>query len=381
MKSLISIVQGWVRLRGGTDGSILGNDGDTLKTTGAIKDPITGFTAKINSLRQIESTASVGDVTFGDVIVGEDQFPDTWFQITTFGLATDQVTIEVDDLSLSKVITLTGATDIFTAAQVIVDALLGDSNWTDVFDITKVEDNAIVHLLSHKRAEAATHADANDFEVSVTLGTTTIFLPTGFDTIIRRPKKTMLSRSRKDRRIGLLGFEGDVTTRESGRPPKVFNLQTSASSEDMRVDGSGTDVVFKLSNDSTFDTSRNFTVTQLRLFATAGSIQIGKFIEVPALTVGMLVQIRSKGELSFQENLKLVDNIHHKFSIGKDAKFDPIFGAGDASLVATIEAPFDIIKTGIHATDDDIIATIRDDLNNASIKILGMDVIGFYEEI
>jgi len=174
-----------------------------------------------------------------------------------------------------------------------------------------------------------------------------------------------------------LGISGTVSADPTGRPPVTFFLQRSDAGtfdfkRDQSVNGSVTSVEFTLKNNSTFDPTRAFQVRQIRIHAVAGAIQIGKWIEVPALTNGFLVEITSAGSLSFSENLKLTEDIFQRFSIGRSSKYD-IISEGKDALVATFENDFKIEES-----NDDITALVRDNLSSAAITRHEIEILGFY---
>ena len=154
--------QGGDTLLRGPDGTTIGNIGDRLKLNAHIADPISGVRVKVNPSGEIETTASVGSISF-DNLLSQDLFADTWFEVLTFGLATDVVRIQIPDNSIDISITLTGATDILTARDRIITVLQADSSFNVLYEAVKVLDNAIIHISSLKLSEAGEHLDIADF--------------------------------------------------------------------------------------------------------------------------------------------------------------------------------------------------------------------------
>jgi len=312
---------------------------------------------------------------------GRDNNPDTWCRVDVAGAVGDTVTISIPDDSCTVVTTLTAteAADAIATTDLMVSDFNANGTCSALYKAKRVKDNPVMMVAALKIDGIAERPDAGDFNCDPT-GTTTV--TEGFDNIISREKLIRVIPDRDDPRVGATDVKGRVGVTETGRPPRRFFLKTSGGSQDFSIDGSGTPVVFKLSDDPNYDSTKRLTVVEVRMHANAGSIQLGaeKYIEVPELTNGVLLEIRSGCELAYTETFKLSEDIHQRFAFGAGSKFELILGSGDASLVAVLARPIIIEPTGVCGTDDDITATIRDDLSTSSISRYEMMIVGFFED-
>ncbi len=335
-----------------------------------------------------------GSKTTSQVAIrGRDPLPDSWFSITNTGATGDTITIDIaattndpstpdrDLPAFSKIFTtLVGEVgdDVALATRMVSEINLDAGALSSEISAILVEDdeNAVVFITSKKSGEFFERVGTNDFTVTVT---GTALVNVGFDNFIQRFKESELARSSTDPRRGVLGVSGSITAQTEGRPPMLLFLEDSSNSQDMSIDGSSVPVEFKISNNADYDNTMDLLVTQLRMHAVASSIDTGaaKYIEVPVLTNGHLITIRSDNDISYSENLKLVEDIQHRFSIGANSKFQRELGAGQPSLTAEFNNPFFIRKTGTFPTADDVTVTVRDDLSTSSILRLEMAVVAF----
>jgi len=345
-----------------------------------------GVKADVNLISG-KNRLAVDSLTQVEELLGETVFPQTYITIDVVGAIGDTLKTDIAAPSAVSVTTtvVSGDSDNDFAKR-HRDELNADGNFSSLYKATTPRDSHLVCIQS--LLIQTTREIAGD--VAITL-TGSMAATLGFDVIVVQPLPLALFPASQDCRKGTISVQGIIGIVESGRPPKRLLLESSSSLPgqggpnplaDQSIDGSSTDRVFTLSNNSSFDTSRDFLVTELRIESTAGSMQLGaeKYIEVSELSTGHLFEVRSDGNLEYNENLKLMEDIHHAFAFGGGSKFDLITGSGDVSLVAVFSRPFFIRKTGTFATDDDVMVTVRDDLSSTSIGRLQVSAVGFFEE-
>ena len=202
-----------------------------------------------------------------------------------------------------------------------------------------------------------------------------------FDTIDERNIDLAIFPSTDDCTKGTINVQGEVGSLITGRPPEIFRLETSANSSSMRVNGSITPVEFRLTNNSNWDPDRNFVCSQIRIVASAQSIEYGsnQFFKIAALTNGVDMVIRSGGAQRYTVNFKTCDDILEDFSVGTSARAQREEGTGNDIVLYTFDVPFRVRRSGTFSTDDDIIVTINDDITSGQITRFRMTAVGFYE--
>ena len=329
-------------------------------------------------------------------IFGQDPHATSWFYIGTatdadgVGAAGDTVRVQIP-AAVSPLDLIYPAVDVTTTvtagcvsdpnpeiclAEDICDDLNSDSDFQDSeWECIVIKDHSGVFIENKLFNE---FGERTTWTVSST-GTTVV--NQAFPDFVRRGLPTELQRSPNDPRQGILAISGEIQTNPAGKPIRRFFLRRSNGSRDMSING-GAGVYFTLQNDPDYDPARTLIITEIRLHSTAGSIQLGaeKFIEVSELDNGMLWEIRGNCALTYTENLKLAEDIHHRFAFGESSRFDLILGSGDASLVATLVRPIIIRKTNDCTIHDDVSVLIRDDLSTSSISRIEVMVVGFYED-
>ena len=181
-------------------------------------------------------------VTVVDQILGKDDFADSWFRIEDTGDAGDTITVYIKGTSndpsspdrdrpdYTKVFTIQAGEvgDELVLRDSIISELNADANFDAYFTASSIKDNAVVHIQSIFRGEFWEVASANDFNVT-TSGNASI--TKGFDNLIRRSKTTSLAADPDNKRVGVLGISGTVTT----QPGSIANslqeyLKNSSSS-------------------------------------------------------------------------------------------------------------------------------------------------------
>ena len=327
-----------------------------------------------DGIRKLQTTATATvESLFGEVV-----FPYTYIEINSIGVNGDTIRVQIPADSVDVTVTKTASeTDVNDLAKKLRDALNANSFFNPLYKASTPRES---HLVCIEALLIQTVRSASGSVIVTTTGSLTATL--GFDTIIDRKISLALFPHPRDCRKGTISVVGEIGVLESGRPPKRLLLHTSGSSPAMNVNGSSTNVVFKLTNNTLYDQTRDLVVTELRFEATANTITVGqdKYVGINALTVGHRIQIRSDGNLEYDENMLGSHDILHSFAFGVGSKFQLEISSGDDCLVAVFARPFFIRKAGTFGTPDDIIVTVRDDLSSTQIKRLQMAVIGFFED-
>jgi hypothetical protein len=319
---------------------------------------------------QTNATATV------ESLLGETVFPYTYLTIDNIGGNGDTIRVQIPDDSVDVTVTKTASeTSDNDLAKKLRDALNADSNFDALYTAKTPRDSHLVCIESN--LIQTIRPDSGDV-ILTTTGTLVATL--GFDNIKDRPIALAIFPHPSDCRKGTINVTGEIGVLETGRPPKRLLLEDSSNSFDMDVNGSGTPVLFTLANNADYDPTRDFVVTELRIECVDGAIKLGnnKFMGMNSLSNGFLIQVRSDGNLEYDENIILTEDIHHAFVFGEGSKFDFIPGPADDSLVAVFARPFFVRKTGTFPTDDGITITVRDNLS--SISRLRMSAVGFFED-
>ena len=318
------------------------------------------------------ATATVESL-FGEVV-----FPYTWMEIKDIGDNGDTVRVQIPDDSVDVTYTkVSGDTNDNDVAKGIRDALNADNAFKALYKASTPRDSNLTCMQA--LLIQTVRPDSGDVLVT---NTGTIDVTLAYDTITDRAIALALFPHPSDCRKGTINVTGNVGVTATGRPPKSLGIVTAAQSDEMAVDGSTTPVIFKLSNNTGLDTTKDFLVTELRIEYTAGTLKPAgnNYTGIAALTNGHLIQIRSDGNLEYEENLKLVEDIHQHFMFGEGSKFDVITGPGGVSVVAVFARPFYVRKAGTSPIDDDIIVTVRDDMDAPGLERYHMHAVGFSEE-
>lgn len=321
---------------------------------------------------QTSATATV------ESLFGEAVFPFTAIKILDIGSNGDTIRVQIPDDSVDVTTTKTASeTTDNDLAKLVADDLNADGTFSALYEAEVPRDSNIVCIQA--LLVQTLREDSGDVIATPSGG---ISLTLVWDTIKDQSLALALFPHPRDCTKGTINVTGQIGVIETGRPPQRILLHTAGGSEDMGVDGSVTPVEFRLSNNTEYDGTQDFIVTELRIEATANTISntFSKYIGVNVLINGHTVQIRSGGVLDYDEDLLRVPDIFHAFAIGSGSRFQLEVGSGDDSLVAVFSRPFVIDKVGTHATADDIIVTVNDDLSSSSIKRLQMSVVGFSED-
>lgn len=262
------------------------------------------------------------------------------------------------------------------ALQVCSD-LNADSNFQDAkWKCEVARDFAYVHIVSKLFNE---FGERTTYTVTCT-GTGNI-CSYGEADIVRRGKSTELSRSPNDpARLGVLAISGSVSVTQSEINLQFERHLLNGTSAEMAVNGSVTPVEFTVPCNSVYDTF----ITEIRFWGQDNGIKLGNYFLAKngGITNGISVTARSDNEPTFivSDPIKRTDDVLKHLSVPV-SEFQFIVGAGPDNVIGsrTYENPFPIRKCGTFTTDDEIKATVQDDLTSSG-RSIEMVVFGFYKE-
>ena len=326
----------------------------------------------------VRKLVSKSDVTVNS-LRGFDPIADTWFYIGTEGDSvgaggigdTVRVQIAAGDqpsiypaVDVTSTLTATEAGDETALANLIVNDLNTDSNFSSRFFARRLDDIATtVYITSRVPGPGDERPNANDFQVSST-GTTVV--TAAFDSIVRRQKNTSLARDPANPTLGVLGISGSVTAGEGDVTGRIVEFAENGGSDSLKVDGSITPQEFIIN--ASPDKERFF--TSLRFEASGNGIQFTNFLSQNGpLSNGILVTIRSNdSEITFPA-ITTTEDFASFFSRGaSDFNLFDVSGTDYFRATLSFTAPFQVYKQGTFNTDDFIKVTIQDDLSSGIVQ-------------
>jgi len=341
-----------------------------------IVDTVSGVTADVETLSGKNRLLTDSIVTI-DEILGKDPFADSWFRIENTGATSDTIKIDIaatvnDPSTPDRDLAVFSKTFTTVAGEVgdelklrdrIISELNADGGFVSAeLEANKVKDNAVIVISSMKRGEFFERPTAGDFDVTVT-GTASVTI--GFNNFIIRGKVTELTKSSGDPRQGILGFAGTIIQQAiTGYMPQY--LEDSGGSNDMKVDGSVTPVVFKVDSDPNDD----LIITDFFVLGQDGNIILTRFFDT-GITNGFLIEIISDGlTTTFPDIITTADLVSVFASIGG---IETIQENKVMRFSFSPQQPF-VLKAG---TSDKVRITVRDDVTG--LVHLSAAVFGFLD--
>jgi len=390
---ILKVVQGWVKLKGNSDNTNIGNVVDQLKVR-IFGD--TGLSPDVETKAGKNRLLTDAIVTVEEVF-GQDPLPDSYFRIDNTGAENDTIKIDVaattadpsvpdrDVPAYTKTFTtlLAEVGDEIALRDRIVSELNTDSTFTDTcfLKANAVKDRSIVHISSRKLSmdgEFYERNGAGDFATTVTGTASTT---DGFDNFVSRGKSTSLARDPDNpHRLGILGISGSVTTIPGAIGKRFDAFFKNGGSSDMLVDGSVTPVTFRIEADATDD----LFFEQIRMFGGGNGIKFGKFLsQNVTLTIGIEVTIKSDNETLVLQLIKSTEDFKNLFSFPSGDAFRIDVQSGSDQFLAIFEPPvtFPIRKSGTFGAgnDDYVQIKIQDDISSGLSQLEGLGV-GFKKE-
>lgn len=339
----------------------------------------------INGIRVLRVDAEVQV----NALLGQDNIADTWFFVGTssdstgVGAVGDTVTIDIKagDVpsrfpAVNVVTTITAAMvsdpdpEIALAIQVVLD-LNADITFKSLWKASKIKKNSTVHISAKFVGEFGERKNSGDFFVTAS-GTTVVLA--AFNNIQRRSKSTGLTRDPNDPRFGVLGISGTVASTAEGLGRLYQDQPKNGGSPGMAVDGSVTPVVFEIMPDANDD----IFVEELKFHGSGNGIQFGNFLNIAAITSGILIEIKSDDDLLTFNLIKLTEDFKNRFATGVNWILEIVAGTDHFLAVFKPGSSFPIRKAGTFENDDFIRVTIQDDLG--AITSLEMTANGFRKE-
>ena len=156
-----------------------------------------------------------------------------------------------------------------------------------------------------------------------------------------------------------------------GQGERYYEFFKNGGSDDLKVNGSSTPVVFTVPIDAT----RIIYITQIRIFGGGNGIKYGKFLsQNSALTNGLLVEWKSNDISKALPALKTTEAMKNLFTFPGASNFRIDVQAGEDQFLAVLEfaVPLPLYPTGTFSPDDYVRITVRDNLTSgiASLNAL-----------
>lgn len=336
----------------------------------------------------VRKLAAKADVTVNS-LRGFDPIADTWFFIgteaDTLGVGGPGDTVRVQILAGDDA-TKFPAVDVTTTvlagweevdlANAIVSNLNADANFSLNFSTRKLFLDAVTVYITAKRpGPEGARPNINDFLVTTT-GTTVA--TRAFDNIVQRQKNTSLARDPANPTLGVIGISGSVSASSGEVTGRFVHFFENGGSNNLRVNGSSTPVVFSILTDATRETF----IESIRFEAAGNGIKFGQFFSKSGgeLTNGVSLKIRSNDSEFIFPALKATENFLNEFAFGPD-NFNVFIQSGTDQCRATLTfgAPFQLFKSGTFTTDDFLSVTIQDNLSSGLTSFKAL-VSGFFRD-
>jgi hypothetical protein len=375
---------------GTTNGQKIASDGDRLATSAKIRGDDGQYQMDVvlkNGLKR----AAVDAIVTVEEVFGHDRFADVWFYIGTasdcggVGAAGDTVTVAIGEGCDAVLYPEVSVTTTVTAAMLlepepekelahqIVADLNADADFLMWFKASVIKDTSHVHISAKIRGELG---ERISFQTSTTGTTVTT---DAYDSIIMRGKGTSLARDRNDPRVGILGVSGTVSVLPQPIGKRYYEVFQNGGSGDMRVNGSGTPLVFTIP----ILTDEIIFINQIRFFGGGNGIKFGQFLSKSGgdLTNGILVEIKSEDEVFQFEPILNTEDFKNLFSFPLANSFSVDVQAGSDQFIAIFnpDVPFALQPTGTYPVDDYIKITIRDNISSGLQEFRSLAE-GFREE-
>lgn len=332
-------------------------------------------------------------------VFGKDPHATSWFYIGDakdadgVGAAGDTVRVQIPAAVSPIGTTLYPAVDVTTtvtaamvaadnpekelATQICLD-LEADANFTLAeWDCIRIKDHSGVFIASELFNE---FGERTSWEVTAT-GTTTV--TKAFVAFERRGLPTELARSPNDPRQGILGISGTVISTPGGVGDIILENLKNAGSADMRVNGSGTSVAFRLECSLTKDRL----IQEVRFYGGCNGMKFGQFLcNNQKLSSGIQITFVSEQNTLVLPVIQSTEDFKNKWSFGPagaGSTFRIDIQAGGDQLTASLifSAPAIIEKCGTNPLGNDYIQVdIQDRLDNIGLNEFEAIVRGFEEE-
>ena len=418
-------------LAGDTDGTLVGNNGDGLKSVikGAGSSDLVVVETKSNGIKSLSSTAEISGsdslaayrkvntkvrsdgltalATDATVVVestfGFDQNPDSFFRVINTGGAGTTWTLDIAGTSFDPSVPsrdVPAYQKIFTVLLAeegdeiaFRDRIITELNQDVIFRDTvflksqKSTDRAIVHIYSENFSASGEDWErplAGDFAVTIGGAPGDGVVIVGFDNVISRSKPVTISRDfDSPHRLGLFGITGDVNV-TSKALSDLFIEKASLNGDmvtfDMSVNGSVTEQVFRINAKP----DRALFIQNIRFYGQGNGIQFGKFLNKnTSLDNGIFIEIKSENVVTDLLPIQTTEDFKNEFSFGSGANgFDVIFASGRDEFLATFDFnnPFLLEEAGAHGVGNDDFIEIRIRDNISTVGYLGFLAKGFEKE-
>jgi hypothetical protein len=358
MFGILKVIQGWVKIKGDTDGTKIGNVSD------AIKVDISSVTDEVLPISHVDpSNTTSTPLGIGGVFTGTWHECDKYSSLT-FTALTDQIsaingvslqfsqTAGIGGLSRELLATVPPTTEGIYFSVPVEDAYYrivytNGATAQTVFKFTTQLKTANVALSAAPVSSNITDLTSVPIVRSVLAGKS---LTTGqFENI-----------TTQDGRIRVEAINVAAPLDERFR-----EFAKDGSSIDMNVDGSTTPVDFFVNADTTDDLNIDF----LSFQAFDSGIKIDNFLGMNSpITNGVVIEIKSNDKLFTFQPIRNTTEFNSLFAFGPGRAFDLVFASGNDSMVSIFgpSSPFVLKKQGTFGTDDYIKVTIQDDIDTVA---------------
>jgi len=171
----------------------------------------------------------------------------------------------------------------------------------------------------------------------------------------------------------------DVSVTPGAIGDRFFTYLLNGSSSDLRVDGSGTPVVFSAAIHAT----KKMYVEQLRCFGGCSGIKFEQHLcKNVVLTNGIQFEIKADNKYHALPTIKVTEDWKNSFSYASPNNFRIDIQSGGDQFLAVFQptVPFPLFPTGSYSPDDYVKVTVADNLypQTSGLSQLECAVVGFY---
>jgi hypothetical protein len=143
----------------------------------------------------------------------------------------------------------------------------------------------------------------------------------------------------------------------------AFVTAKHGANESLSVNGSVTPVEFTIPTFIDFD----YVISSLTIECFAGNVRFDRFLDLNAeLANGILIEVRSEGEVFQFLPIKRTGELDSLFSVGEASNFNIVAASSGTFISAKFgpASPFILKKQGTYLTDDYIKFIVRDNLSS-----------------
>ncbi len=373
LKSVLQIIQGWVKIRGADGQHFVDVTLDAGKkkmetlTTLSIPPAERGRVSKPDSYFRIDAAGAIGDT----------------IRVQLAATSGDTTTPDRDISAVDETYTLV-AEDVGDELKLrdnVISYMNGRSGFNTSLKASKAKDRGVVWVESKffsVTGEFYERPAAGDFQVTTT-GTTVVTV--GFDTFIARTKEAAAQPDPDNPHVqSVFGISGTVRTLPSDVQDILEEYaKDSGGSNELDIDGDATPTEYTI--DANPAGGKRKIINSLKFYGRDTAVKLGEsnFYGLnSALTNGIKFEITKNGTTSEVRNIKSTNDVLARLSSSPEKVLFL-----QSTSTDYLEAVFDFVATGLRltlepGTNDQIKITIRDKLD--AISSLRVKVDGFQED-